>query len=140
MLGSCFYCSNRCLLPSHLVGVYLFVFAYFFNPELSTLIPNGLKWDARQQVPLKIWLFLCLKYLEEPVPALLLPRKHCREQVQLSRTCAAALGAPYTALVVSAFPFSSISRSARMISSPLLQIVPLLYRCCICGGLMWNVL
>lgn len=23
-------------------------FAYFFNPQLSTLIPNGLNWDTRQ--------------------------------------------------------------------------------------------
>lgn len=44
------------------------------------------------------------------------------------------------ALVLSAFPLSYLSGSARMISSPLLQIVPLLRRCCICGGLMGNVL
>lgn len=140
MLDSCFYRSNKCLLSSHLVGVYLFVFAYFFNPEFCTLIPHGLKWDTRQSVPLKIWPFLCLKCLEEPVPPLLLPCKCCKEQVQLSRASAAALGAHYTALVVSAFPFFPLPRSARMKSSPLLQIVPLLCQCRICGGLMWNVL
>lgn len=82
----------------------MFVFAYFFNPELSTLILNG---------------------LEEPVPALLLSCKRCREQVQLSWACAAALGARNTSLV-SAFPFSSLPSSGRMTSFPLLQIAPLL--------------
>lgn len=43
------------------------MFVCFFNPELSALIPSGLRWDTRQRVPLKIRLFLCLKCLKEPM-------------------------------------------------------------------------
>lgn len=111
-----------------------------FLTELGTLILHRFKWDARQLLSLKITLFLCLKRLEKPVSALPLPCKHCRERVPLSWAPAAVPGGYCTAHVLSAFPLSYLSGSARMISSPLLQIVPLLCRCRICGGLMGNVL
>lgn len=56
---------------------------------------------------------------------LLLPCKCCREQVQLW-VSAAVLGAHYAEFVVSAFPFSLLSRPGRMTPSPSFKSVTLL--------------
>lgn len=107
-ISVCFHPSSKSLLW----------FVYFFNPELSMLIPNGLRWDTRQRVPLKISLFLCLKYLKESM-------QHCCSPASAAGSkcnCGCLLQSlGLTTLCLWLLLFLLLSRSGSMTPSPLFK-------------------